>query len=319
MPATQPVVFVTRKLPEAVEARLSRDYAPKLNRDDRALEPDDVAQGAEGADALIVAPTERFDPAALPASVRIVATYSVGHDHLDLPGLRARGITVTNTPDVLTDATAEIALLCLLGAARRAFEGQTMLRQDRWRRWTPTELLGKGLVGRKLGIVGMGRIGCAVAARARPFGLEIHYHHPRPLPQGEAGGAIYHETLRGLLAAVDVVSLHCPGSAENTGLIDAEAIEAMRDGAILVNTARGNLVDDEALIAALRSGKLFAAGLDVFAGEPAIHPAYRDLPNCYVLPHMGSATIEARNGMGFRCLDNLDAFFKGEPPPDKLA
>jgi lactate dehydrogenase-like 2-hydroxyacid dehydrogenase len=317
----KPRLFVTRKLPEAVEARLRRDYEPLLNEDDRAYGPDDLVGLARDVDGVLTCSTERWTAPVverLPARVRIIASYSVGHEHLDLAACRARGIVATNTPDVLTEATADIALLCLLGAARRAWEGESMLRQRRWERWRSTELLGLELGGRVLGIVGMGRIGQATARRARGFGMAIHYHNRRPLPEEKAHGAVYHGTLASMLPRCHFLSLHCPGGAETHHLINARTIGLLPHGAVVVNTARGTLVDDEALITALTSGRLFAAGLDVYANEPGIHPGYHDLPNCFLLPHLGSATVETRDAMAFRALDNLDAFFAGRAAPDAL-
>ncbi len=318
MPETKPVVLVTRRLPEAVEARLRRDYEPILNPQDVAYSEDQLLELAGRVDAILTCGTEKWTAAMiekLPQRVRIIATFSVGYDHIDVEACRRRGIVVTNTPDVLTEATADIALLCLLGAARLAWPAQRDLRAGRWERWSPTAYLGRSLEDRILGIVGMGRIGRAVARRARSFGLTICYHNRRPLPPELEQGATYHETLEEMLPRCHFLSLNCPGSPENRHLMNAERIALLPRGAVLVNTARGSLVDDEALIAALKSGHLFAAGLDVFEGEPDIHPAYRELDNVYVLPHIGSATLETRNAMGFRCLDNLDAFFRGEPVP----
>src|SRR5215472_4900458 len=292
-PAKKPRVLVTRKLPADVEARLARDYDAILNKEDRLYGPDDLVAAAAGCDALLPCPTERLTAelvARLPASIRIIATFSVGYEHIDLAACKARGIVVGNTPDVLTDATADIALLLMLGAARRAHEGERMLREGRWGSWAPTAMLGIHMTGKRLGIYGMGRIGQAVAKRARAFDIKIHYHNRSRLPADREQGAIFH----------------------------AQAEDMLPDGAIVVNTARGPLVDDEALIAALKSGKLRAAGLDVFTGEPKIHPGYASLPNTFLLPHHGSATTETRNGMGFKALDNLDAFFAGKPLPARV-
>jgi glyoxylate reductase len=317
----RPRLLVTRRLPDAVEARIRRDYDAHLNAPDVQYGPDELAGLAQDVDGILTCSTERWTAelvARLPERVGIVASFSVGYEHLDVPALRARGIVATNTPDVLTEATADVAMLCLLGAARRAWEGETLVREGRWQRPTMIDLLGLELRGRVLGIVGMGRIGQALARRARGFGLAIHYHNRRPVAEGDALGATYHATLEGLLPHCHFLSLNCPGGAATQHLINARTLALLPPGAVLVNTARGTLVDDEALIAALRSGQLFAAGLDVFAGEPAIHPGYRDLPNCFLLPHLGSATVETRNAMGFRALDNLDAFFAGRPVPDAL-
>jgi lactate dehydrogenase-like 2-hydroxyacid dehydrogenase len=209
-------------------------------------------------------------------------------------------------------------MLLMLGAARRAWEGQRMLRQRAWQGWTPTQLLGRQLTGKRLGILGMGRIGNAVARRARAFDMHIHYCNRRRLGADLEGDAIFHPDAEDLLAVSDVLSLHCPTTDATRGFLDASAIEKLPAGAIVINTARGAIVDDEALIAALRSARLGAAGLDVFEGEPRIHPGYLGLDNVYLLPHMGSATVETRNAMGFMALDNLDAFFSGQPAPARV-
>jgi lactate dehydrogenase-like 2-hydroxyacid dehydrogenase len=316
-----PKIFVTRRLPDAVEARIARDYDARLNEDDRALEPEDLIRLTQDVEGVLTCGTERWTAdvvASLPERVRIIASFGVGYEHVDVAACKARGIVASNTPDVLTEATADVALLCLLGAARRAWESQTMLRQRRWSRWRSTELLGLELAGRVLGLVGMGRIGQATARRAQGFGMRIHYHNRNRLPHDQERGAVYHDSLDALLPSCNFLSLHAPGGVGTHHLIDARAIDLLPPGAVIVNTARGTLVDDEALIAALRSGRLFAAGLDVFAGEPQIHEGYYDLPNCFLLPHIGSATVETRNAMGFRALDNLDAFFAGRPAPDAL-
>jgi glyoxylate reductase len=317
----QPRLLVTRRLPDAVEARIRRDYDAVLNETDAMLGPEDLARLAGDVDGILTCSTERWTAelvAALPERVGIIASFSVGYEHLDIPACRARNIVATNTPDVLTEATADIAMLCLLGAARRAWEGETLVREGRWQRPTMTDLLGLELRGRVLGIVGMGRIGQALARRARGFGLAIHYHNRRVLPAADAEGGTYHATLEQMLPHCHFLSLNCPGGDATRHLINERTLALLPPGAVLVNTARGTLVDDEALILALRSGRLFAAGLDVFAGEPDIHPGYRDLPNCFLLPHLGSATVETRNAMGFRALDNLDTFFAGRAAPDAL-
>ncbi|MFO1038751.1 MAG: D-glycerate dehydrogenase [Geminicoccaceae bacterium] len=318
---SKPKVFVTRKLPPAVEDRLTRDYDAALNDDDRAFAADELLAGSQGVDAVLTCSTEKWPAdliAKLPERIKIIASFSVGMEHIDLPACKARGIVVTNTPDVLTEATADIAMLCLLGAARRASEGERMVRQRQWGRAALTMLLGLEIRGATLGIVGMGRIGQALAARARGFGMEIHYHNRTRLPPEKELGAIYHAELDEMLPRVRFLSLHCPGGPATTKLIDARTIGLLPQSAVVVNTSRGTVVDDEALIAALRSGRLFAAGLDVFAGEPDIHPGYYDLDNVFMLPHLGSATVETRDAMGFVCLDNLDAFFAGRPAPTAL-
>ncbi len=320
--ASKPKVVVTRKLPEAVEARLRRDYEPVFNPDDHVYSTDELIALADGADALLPCHSEHLDAGAiarLPASVKAIANFSVGVDHVDLDAAKARGIIVTNTPDVLSDATAEIALLLMLGAARRAAEGDRLVRTGEWRLWSPAFMVGRQITGKVLGIVGMGRVGQVTARRARGFDMQVHYHNRRRLPAEAEQGAEFHERLDSLLGACDVLSLHCPATAESHHLINAETIARLRPGLILVNTARGALVDDEALLEALRAGHVAAAGLDVFNGEPAIHPGYRELDNTFLLPHIGSATRETRDAMGFRALDNLDAVFAAREPGDRVA
>ena len=317
----RPVVFVTRKLPPAVEARAARDYDARLNADDRIYTADELAAGALGADALLICTSEKITAglvARLPGSVKAISTFSVGHEHIDVAACRARGIVAANTPGAMTEATANIAMLLMLGAARRGYEAQQMVRRGEWSGWTSTMLLGVDFSGKRLGIFGMGRIGRAVAQRARGFGLTIHYHNRRRLPAGEEQGAIFHDSLDGLLAVSDILSINAPSSAETRHVLNAAAIARLPDGAIVVNTARGDMVDDAALIAALKSGKLRAAGLDVFAGEPQLNAAYLDLPNTYLLPHLGSATVETRDRMGFMALDNIDAVLQGRPAPHAL-
>lgn len=319
--ANKPAVLVTRRLPPAVEARVQRDYDARLNADDRVYTADELVALADGALAIVPCHTEALTAEVierLPDSVRAICSFSVGVDHIDLEAAKARGIVVTNTPDVLSDATAEIAVLVMLGAARRAYEGQELIRTRTWKEWSPTYQLGIQITGKRLGIVGMGRVGQVMARRARGFDMQIHYFNRRRLSPELEQGAVYHERLEDLLPLCDVVSIHCPATAETRGLFNQERIAMLPDGAVLVNTARGAIVDDEALIAALRSGKLCAAGLDVYNNEPDIHPGYRELPNTFLLPHIGSATRETRDAMGFRALDNLDAIVGGREPGDRL-
>ena len=315
-------LLFTRRLPEAVERRAARDYRLIANPEDRPLTAEEIISRSEGADAVVCCVADKMSAAVfsrLPATVRIVASFGVGTEHLDLTAAKARGIVVTNTPEVLTDATAEAALLLLLGAARRAYEGQEVLRSGRWTGWTPTQLMGHQLSGKRLGIVGMGRIGQAMARRARGFGVEIHYTDQQRLPAAKEEGALFHPTVEELLPLSELLSLHAPSTPETRHLLDARRMALLPRGAIVVNSARGDLVDDEALIAALRSGQVGAAGLDVFQGEPAVNPGYRTLPNTFLLPHMGSATVETRDAMGFRALDNVDAVLSGRPPRDPVA
>lgn len=317
----KPVVLVTRRLPQAVEDRLRRDYNARLNDADEIYSSDRLVELASDAVAVIPCHTEKLTAdviARLPESVRAICSFSVGYDHIDLAAAKARGIMVTNTPEVLNDATAEVAMLLLLGAARRAHEGTRMIRTDTWADWSATGYLGIEVTGKRLGIIGMGRVGQILARRARGFDMEIHYYNRHRLPPELEMGAIFHEDLRQLLPQCDFLSIHCPATAETHHLLNAERIALLPDGAVVVNTARGAVVDDDALIAALSSGKLFAAGLDVFNGEPNIDPRYRELDNTFLLPHVGSATRETRDAMGFRALDNLDAIMAGGEPRDRL-
>jgi lactate dehydrogenase-like 2-hydroxyacid dehydrogenase len=317
----KPTIFVTRRLPEAVTHRLTADYEARLNEHDGVLSADQLVKGADGADALLVTPTDKLTAEVigrLPKSVRMIATFSVGYEHINLDAAKARGLPVSNTPDVLTDATADIALLLMLGAARRAYEGERAVRDTTWKFWSTTYMLGIHMTGKRLGIFGMGRIGQAVAKRARAFDMQIHYFNRRRLPAQIEQGALYHASADEMLPYCDFLSINAPGGPETHHWLNAERISRLPDKAIVVNTARGPLVDDAALIAALKAGKLFAAGLDVFENEPNIHPGYRDLPNVFLLPHLGSATVETRNAMGFKALDNLDAFFAGRELPDRV-
>jgi lactate dehydrogenase-like 2-hydroxyacid dehydrogenase len=320
--AKKPVLLITRRLTDAVQARAARDYDVRLNEDDHVFARAELLARSAEADAVLPCHSERFSAdviADLPDRLKIIANHSVGTDHVDLTAARVRGIVVTNTPDVLSDATAEIAMLCMLGAARRGAEGHRMVREGAWNFWSPAFMVGRQVTGKRFGIVGMGRVGQVTAERARGFGMEIHYHNRRRLPPETEKGAIFHETLDPLLAVSDILSLHCPATPETANLMNGERLARLPDGAILVNTARGNLVDEDALVAALKSGKLFAAGLDVFRDEPGGNPALAALDNVFLLPHIGSATFETRDAMGFRALDNLDAFFAGRPPGDRVA
>jgi lactate dehydrogenase-like 2-hydroxyacid dehydrogenase len=314
----KPVLAITRRLPADVEARARDSYDIRLNEDDHPLDRKSILDLCADADAVLVSVGDPIDAEFfenLPDRVRIVATFSVGTDHIDLTAAAKRGVIVGNTPGVLTDATADIAWLLMLGAARRAAEGEQEIRNDDWSGWRPTHLIGTQVTGKKLGIVGMGRIGQAVARRARGFDMEVHYFNRRRLPEDQEYGAIYHDNLDDLLPNSQFISLHCPSTPETRGLVDTAFIDKLPQGAILINTARGDVINDEDVIAALKSGRLHAAGLDVFADEPRINTAYRTLPNTFLLPHLGSATLETRNAMGFRALDNIDAVFAGKDVP----
>ncbi|MFN3845099.1 MAG: 2-hydroxyacid dehydrogenase [Paracoccaceae bacterium] len=318
----KPKLFIARKLREVVEARAARDYDVIVNPEDRLLSREELIATCRTVDAVLPCHSERFSAdviAELGPRLKIIANHSVGTDHVDLSAAKAAGIVVTNTPDVLSDATAEIAILCMLGAARRGAEGDAMIRAGKWDFWSPAFMVGQQVTGKRFGVLGMGRVGQVTADRARGFGMEIHYHNRSRLAAHLEKGAVFHDTLEGLLAVSDVLSLHCPSTPESAGVINARTLALLPERAILVNTARGGLVDEAALIEALSSGRLFAAGLDVFQTEPGGNPAIAALPNVFLLPHIGSATEETRDAMGFRALDNLDAFFSGQPPVDRVA
>ncbi|MDM8554296.1 D-glycerate dehydrogenase [Desulfococcaceae bacterium HSG7] len=318
----KPVVLVTRKLPDAVEKRLRRDYTPILNPEDVLYSSDEIIERAKGADAILPCHTEKFTAeviSRLPESVRVIANYSVGYDHVDTEAAKTRGVIVTNTPEVLSDATAELTMMLMLGAARRASEGERLVRTREWKDWSPSFMVGSQVTGKRLGIIGLGRVGRVVAKRARGFEMEIHYHNRQRLTSELEENAIYYKTPEDLMPHCDFLSIHCVASPKTTKLLNAERIALLPDGAIVVNASRGVVINDDALIAALKSGKLAAAGLDVYNDEPDINPKYRQLPNVFLMPHIGSATKETRDAMGFRALDNLDAIFAGQEPCDRVA
>lgn len=326
-PSLSPVLVCSRRLPATIEQALGQRFRVVENTDDHPLSPAELVtrcrRGVDGTPArvLVVTPTDRLDAAtldALPPDLGLIATFSVGHEHIDVAAATRRGILVTNTPGVLTDATADLALLLILGAARRASEGEREIRSGSWSGWRPTHLMGTHLGGKRLGILGMGRIGQAVATRARAFGMVIHYHNRHRLPATDEMGAVYHPTADSLLAASDILSLHCPATPETVGFLSRDRIALLPQGAIVINTARGVVVDDDALIDALRTRRLAAAGLDVFTGEPNLHPGYRALDNTFLLPHLGSATLETRTAMGQSVLDSLDSFLAGQRPKNSL-
>ena len=311
---SQVKLFVTRKLPDPVEARIAREFDATLQLEGPVLSADAIIQGAKGYDALLVAPGDPITAdviAALKDSVRVISTFSVGFDHVDLAAAKAANIPVGHTPDVLSDATADLTWLLLLAAARRAHEGEQMVRADAWTGWTPTQLMGTQVSGKRIAILGMGRIGQGVAKRARGFDMAVHYHNRSRLSADKEQGATYHDSAESLFAVADFLCLQCPLTPETQGLVNADTIERLPQGAIIINTGRGPVVDDAALIEALKSGRVAAAGLDVYAGEPAIHPGYRALDNVFLLPHLGSATNETRLAMGNLAVDNIQAVLAG--------
>jgi len=317
----KPVLWLPRKVSDATVARARRDYDVILNEADQPSTAAEIIAMSARADAMMPCHSEHFDAdvvAQLDGRLKILANHSVGVDHCDLQALGARGIMVTNTPDVLSDATAEIAMLLMLGAARRAVEGDRLVRTGAWDFWSPSFMVGKQVTGARLGIIGMGRVGRAFAQKARGFGMDIHYYNrTRLTPQAEQG-ATYHDSIESVLAQSDFLSLHCPATPQTRHCINDKTLALMPRGAVLVNTARGALVDEDALLRALDSGHLMAAGLDCFEVEPGGNPAFATHEQVFMLPHIGSATTRTRDAMGFRALDNLDAFFRGERPGDAL-
>ncbi|HEX5184341.1 MAG TPA: D-glycerate dehydrogenase [Allosphingosinicella sp.] len=316
-------VIVTRRLPAAAETRLERLFGAEINRSGEGLTRDALAAALRRADVLACSVGDRIDSALLEEAgetVRLIANFGVGVDHIDLDAARAKGIAITNTPDVLTDDTADIAIALILMVLRRLGEGERLLREGRWGGWKPTDFLGRALKGRKLGIVGMGRIGRATARRAAAFGMEIHYHNRNRLPDATeaAHGACWWPELDAMLPVVDMLSINAPYGVETHRLIDARRLALMRPDAMLINTARGGLVDEEALIAALESGALAGAGLDVYPNEPHVDPRLIALPNTVLLPHLGSATVEARDAMGEKVVENILAFAEGRALPDRV-
>lgn len=320
----RPSLYVTRRLPEAVERHLRAHWDVTLNAEDQPPTPAQLAAAIARYDALLPTITDRIDSALLgrpDRRVRIIANYGAGVDHIDLDAAHAAGVVVTNTPDVLTEATAEIAILLMLMASRRAGEGERELRDGRWTGWRPSHLIGQGLAGRTLGLVGFGRIGQATAAKARGLGMRIRYaSRSRAAPEVEAAlGAERAASLQALAADSDVLSLHMPGGEATRHLVDAALLSVMPRHAIVVNTARGSVIDEAALAEALAEGRIAGVGLDVYEHEPVVHPGLLAHPRAVLLPHLGSATIEARTAMGMRAVANLDAFFRGEAPGDRVA
>lgn len=322
---TRPTLLVTRHLPDPVLARLRESYAVTLSADDVPLTKDQLARGFQEFDAVSPTITDKVSAEIFSSSAlktRIVANFGAGFEHIDLAAAKRAGIVVTNTPDALTEGTAEIAILLMLMAARRAGEGERLLRAGKWTGWAPTQLLGTDLRGKTLGLVGFGRIARETARRARAlFDAQIAYYSRTRAPASDEQmlAARYHDSLQSLLSEADVVSLHCPGGAATHHLINAAALRQMKSTSILINTARGSVVDTQALTHALKMRSIAAAGLDVYDGEPNVLPALMELQNAVLLPHLGSATLETRTAMGMQMADNLDAFFAGRSPPNRVA
>ncbi len=321
----RPRILVTRRWPEAVERRLCELFDTTLNTDDHRLSADELRAALGTHDAVLPTVSDRVDAGVLAVDApraRILANYGVGYSHIDVDAARARGLVVTNTPGVLTDCTADLALTLMLMVARRAGEGEREVRAGQWTGWRPTHLVGTRLSGKTLGIIGMGRIGIAVARRAQHgFGMKLVFFNRSPVAAEALAGlqATQLERVEDVLAQADFVSLHCPGGGTNRHLMNAARLAAMKPGAFLINTARGDVVDEAALAEALQHGRLAGAGLDVFEAEPQVHPGLLALENVVLLPHLGSATRETREAMGMRVVDNLIAFFDGRRPPDQVS
>jgi lactate dehydrogenase-like 2-hydroxyacid dehydrogenase len=316
---SKPILVVLGRFTEDVEGRIARDFTVRRVSTDAPTRYEDLLRAADGADAVFFNPVVKLDAEffrRVAASVKVIATFSVGYDHIDVGAATARGIAIANTPGVLDDATADVAILLLLGASRRAYEAQQQVRTGAWAKMSSgARLLGWDCAGKVLGIFGMGRIGQAVARRARAFGMKIHYYNRNPLPLELAGDAVFHASAQDLLRVSQFLSLHAPHTPETHHFLNAQNIALLPAGAIVINAARGGLVEDAALIAALKSGRVAAAGLDVFEGEPNINPLYVALPNTFLLPHIGSATLETNTAMGMLALDNIDAVLAGRAAP----
>ncbi len=316
---------VTRRLPAPCEEELGRRYEARLNPEDLPLGAEALQEALRSSDAVLCTVTDRLDGAVLaaePLRARILANFGVGFNHIDLDAARARGLRVTNTPDVLTEDTADLAVTLMLMVARRAGEGERHVRARAWSGWRPTHMLGTRISGKTLGLVGFGRIARAVARRAHHgFGMRVLFHDPYPPPPEVAAelGAELRPSLEALLAEADVVSLHCPATPETRHLIDAARLRTFQPHALLVNSARGDVVDEPALAEALRAGRLAGAGLDVYEREPRVTEELLGMENVVLLPHLGSATRESRVAMGRRAIANLDAFFAGATLPDAVA
>jgi len=316
-------VVLTRRLPDAVETRMRELFNAELNLSDTPMDREALAAALQRADILVPTITDRIDADLINGAgeqLKMIANFGAGIDHIDVDAAVARKIIVSNTPGVLTEDTADIAMSLILSVSRRIVEGANVVTEGQFKGWTPTWMCGRKLYGKRLGIVGMGRIGQALARRAKAFGMQVHYHNRKPVPDmvAEELGATWWDDLDQMLARMDVISLNCPASKETHHLLSAERLALLQPHAILVNTARGDLIDEEALSEALKSKAIFGVGLDVFEREPLVHPGLIGLPNVVLLPHLGSATIEARQDMGDRVIANIMTFQNGHRPPDRV-
>ena len=305
-------VLITRKLLRSNEERMSKLWDAKFNLNDEVYSQNKLIELSKDCDGILCSIVDKIDEETinkLSDSVKIISNFAVGFGNIDIKAARTKNIIVTNTPDVLTDATAEIAMLLILGAARRASEAITWVRNKNWK-WSADFLIGKQLEGSRLGILGMGRIGRAVALRAKAFNMKIHYRNRTRLKADLEAGANYHDSIKSLFSVSDILSINCPATPETTNIINKETLEFFPKGAIITNSARGDMIDDEAMVQALISRRIFSLGLDVYKGEPNIHPGYLNQPNVFILPHLGSATIKTRTAMADLAIDNIEEYFK---------
>jgi len=305
-------ILITRRLLRSCEEKASKIFKANFNDNDELYSQNKVVEMSQGCDVILTSLTDKMDAETinkLPESVKIISNFAVGFGNINLEAAKNKGIVVTNTPEVLSDATAEIGILLILGACRRASEGIESARQGGWK-WSADYLIGKQLTGSRLGILGMGRIGQKIAKVAKSLGMIIHYHNRSKLNEDKEQGATYHDTLKGLLSVSDVLSICCPASKETIDMINKETIEYLPKGAIVTNVARGDIVDDEAMIDALERRKVYAVGLDVYKNEPNLNPGYLKHKSAFILPHLGSATKDTRTAMANLAIDNLDEFFK---------
>ena len=313
-------IFVTRKLLKENEDKLKELFDVTLNTNDKIYKPEEIIEQSKGFDGILSSVTDPINAktiSKLSDSIKIIANGAVGFGNIDIEAARKKNITVTNTPDVLTDATADIQILLLLGASRKAYEGRLAAEKQDWK-WSWDFLLGKQMSNKRLGILGMGRIGRAVAKRAKAFGMEIHYHNRSKLSSDLEDGAIYHDTLKGLFEQSEFLSVNCPATPETTKILNKETLGYLKKNTVIGNAARGDVVDDDAMVEAIKNGTVFAYGLDVYNGEPKIHPEYLKLKNIFLLPHLGSATKRTRWDMAYRATKNLEQFFSGKKPQDQV-
>jgi len=305
-------ILITRKLLKSNEERISKLWDAKLNLNDEIYSQNKLIELSKDCDGILCSIVDKIDEETinkLSDSVKIISNFAVGFGNIDIKAARKKNVIITNTPDVLTDATAEIAMLLILGAARRASEGLKWARNKNWK-WSADFLIGKQLEGSRLGILGMGRIGRAVALRAKAFDMKIHYRNRSRLKADLEAGATYHESIQSLFSVSDILSINCPATPETKNIINKKTLEFFPKEAIITNSARGDMIDDEAMVQALISGRIFSLGLDVYKGEPNIHPGYLNQPNVFILPHLGSATIKTRTAMADLAIDNIEEYFK---------